>query len=315
MKRLIKKVLRDPSWLLKLAEEPLILNRLWHKRLSSDRYNPRGTNFLKADWDNLILLDACRYDFFEEINDLEGHLESRESLGACSNEFVSANFDGTEFHDTVIVTANGWYRIIDEKPNEDDLNVHDLIVVDEYERNEVQKQFAEVRSDRKWVVPEATTEYARRALEKYPNKRLLIHYHQPHSPYIGETGMEYFDELPHKLAGTTHIETSHEILRQAYRENLELVLKEVTQLLPELPGKTVISADHGEMLGERDFPVPVHRYGHPCGIYHKHLAKVPWFVIENGPRKEVVAEPPVEREDVKSLDAVHQRLEELGYKM
>ena len=43
-----------------------------------------GTHIMDEDWDNLIILDACRYDLFEEVNTIDGTLESRISLGSAS---------------------------------------------------------------------------------------------------------------------------------------------------------------------------------------------------------------------------------------
>jgi len=57
-------------------------------------------------------------------------------------------------------------------------------------------------------------------------------------------------------------------VRNAYRENLELVLNYVKQLVAEIPsGKIIITADHGEWLGEDG------RYGHA-------LMEVPWLEIK-----------------------------------
>lgn len=309
----VRRVLENPSLLARVARNPELLNRPWHKRFADSEFNPRGTNVIEQDWDNLIILDACRYDFFEEVNTLPGDLEAIESLGSHSNEYVRANFGGdTEHHDLVIVSGNGFYVINEQRP-EFDLAVHDVHIIDEYDRTDVQRKFSKERPERDWIHPEATTEYARRFNEKYPKKRLLIHYHQPHSPYIGPTGMEYFEELPHKHDGTETLETTHDVLRQAYRENLEIVLAEVEELLEDLVGKTVITADHGDFLGERDFPVPIRRYGHPYGVYHEKLVKVPWFVVDYDERKETVPEPPVREPGDVDNERIRKRLERLGY--
>jgi len=38
---------------------------------------------------------------------------------------------------------------------------------------------------------------------------------------------------------------------EAYNENLDIVLTEIEALLDELDGKSVITADHGNLVGER----------------------------------------------------------------
>lgn len=69
------------------------------------KYGP-GIDVMAEDWDNLILLDACRYDYFESQINIEGELKSAISRGGHSWEFMQGNFVGREFHDTIYVTAN-----------------------------------------------------------------------------------------------------------------------------------------------------------------------------------------------------------------
>ena len=78
-----------------------------------------------------------------------------------------------------------------------------------------------------------------------------------------------------------------------------------------------MSADHGQMLGDRAFPVPMKEYGHPTAIHSTALTKVPWLVHVNGPRKRIVAEPPrIETgpETDALADTVTERLQQLGYR-
>jgi hypothetical protein len=155
---------------------------------------------------------------------------------------------------------------------------------------------------------------------------LLIHYHQPHTPYIGPTGLENIGDIPLKYAWNSdgRLSVSKETLWKAYRENVKIALSEVGDLLPELRGKTVISSDHGELLADRKIPLYVpgfgylrRRLGHPCGIYINELTKVPWFVIEDSPRKEIEATPPVEEDTLtdEELEKINDRLRAAGYQV
>jgi hypothetical protein len=103
---------------------------------------------------------------------------------------------------------------------------------------------------------------------------------------------------------------------EAYNENLDVVLAEVEPLLGELSGKSVITADHGNLVGERLGPVPTRRkYGHPYGVHTEELVKVPWFVVEGDARKTVRAEPPVEGDGEGISDAeLEDKLAALGYR-
>jgi hypothetical protein len=53
-----------------------------------------GINVLEEDWDNLVILDACRYDLFKQVNDISGDLQKRQSQASMTAEFLNRNFAG-----------------------------------------------------------------------------------------------------------------------------------------------------------------------------------------------------------------------------
>ena len=55
-------------------------------------YYYNGSFILDEEWDNLIILDACRYDTFKDNNFLQGKLEYRISKGSTTREFLTKNF-------------------------------------------------------------------------------------------------------------------------------------------------------------------------------------------------------------------------------
>jgi hypothetical protein len=79
-----------------------------------------------------------------------------------------------------------------------------------------------------------------------------------------------------------------------------------------LTGQTVVSSDHGQLLGERLFPIPIQHYGHPSNIHLPELVTVPWLIHE-GTRREVSKDPPVDKETDVSSGYVEDRLKDLGY--
>jgi hypothetical protein len=84
-------------------------------------------------------------------------------------------------------------------------------------------------------------------------------------------------------------------------------------LAEKLDGKTVVTADHGEMLGARSSPVPVTEYAHPARNYVPELVKVPWLVFE-GDRRTVTAEEPLDYREKQDIHASSEkRLKALGY--
>lgn len=283
------------------------LNRLFHRRLHTRSYNADGVDVFDADWDNLFILDACRYDVFERISDLPGETTSVRSRGSHTSEFLRGTFDGRSALDTVYVTASPMlYRHRDNVQ----VRFHDVI---------------DVWKDRGWneryrtVLPETVGDAAVEAAERYPNKRLLVHFLQPHYPFIGPTGREHFDldrlDFQWDALADGELDIPEDVVRRSYVENLREVLPTVRHLMSALGGKTVVTADHGQMLGERSFPIPIREYGHPAGIYTDELVEVPWHVHREGRRRDVVAEEPAPRSprEGAETDVVDERLRDLGY--
>lgn len=294
----IKKGLTDPTALLREV------NKLYHTRGHQRSSYPHGTDiFTQEDWDNLIILDACRYDSFERQISMSGHLEKRQSKGGMSPEFVRSNFSNKQLYDTVYVSANEWFAKLRD---EIDSEVYRFVNL---QANHLDLAGMSVR-------PETVTEQALCIAEEHPNKRLVVHYMQPHQPYIGPTGQKHFELSPGLIETLRKSEdVTDELLRQAYQENLEIVLEYAEQLVEALEGKTVITADHGELLGERVFPIPLKTYGHFDGLYVDELIDVPWFVCEFSERKTIKSEMPDADERVEGNDAVDERLRQLGYKV
>lgn len=280
------------------------LNRQYYRRFGAHSYNPDGINIFDEDWDNLLILDACRYDMLAANDQLPGELESRISRGSSTLEFLRGNFSNRDLRDTVYVTANAQLR-----KHWDSIEPTIYDVIDVWEE-------AGWDEELNTILPKTVNEYAIQANEKYPNKRLVIHYIQPHQPFIGETGRKYFDTSSsspwRKLAEGTASFTKEQLLT-AFDENLELVVPKVKELMESLTGKTVVTANHGQMIGERSRPIPHKEYGHPRGIYTPGLVKVPWLVHKRGERKEIVAETRTDQTDSPGEELAKERLRHLGY--
>lgn len=296
---------------LALKRPKLILREMnwWWFRLIRGSYNTDGVDFFAEDWDNMFILDTARYDVSKEKfaeHDLPGMLEHRISRGSATHEFLRANVKDRKLHDTVYVTASPHYTKHDDIRGE----FHDVINVWQFEGD----------NEPRAKPPGVTAKYARQAAERYPDKRLLVHFVQPHWPFIGPTGREYFEDvtvpwLDHVGKGKTDgPEFSRDVVWEAYLENFDVVLPHIAELMDELQGKTVVTADHGQLIGDKQAPIPVTDYGHPPGIYVDKLVKVPWLIYENGERREIVSESPVEQEsEHEDAEATKQTLRELGY--
>jgi hypothetical protein len=275
---------------------------------------------MDEDWDNLVILDGCRYDMFERLNTLEGELEPRRSLGSATDEFVEKNFGTETFHDTVYVTANPRVSL-----NVETDQFHDTVSVwDEGWDDDLQT-----------VPPGTMADKCLEAHERYPNKRIIGHFIQPHTPFIGPTARktmgvistftDHTDFDTDRTAGSdrrnvwTRLregDLSLEQVRQAYDENLEVTLDELRRFVDAVDEPTVVTSDHGNMLGERAWPFPIRMYGHPVGIHTDELVRVPWLRIEGSRRKEIDSDPTISstaRSDREVDPDVEEKLRDLGY--
>jgi hypothetical protein len=264
----------------------------------------RGTRVMDEDWDTLILLDACRYDMFAERVPFDGDLQSRISLGSTSEEFLRQNFEDGQHHDTVYVNANVYFPKVGLNQDETFHAVIDLL--DEWD------------DDLEIAHPRTVTDAAKDAHNAYPNKRVIVHYMQPHIPFIGELGQEIQEEIGYRNAWVPFRQNQNPVsmkrLWRGYNENLDLVFEYVSELLDHIDGRVIISADHGNMVGDRQGPIPTKRmYGHPWGVYSAELVKVPWLAITGNKRRLISAEPPQAGKQY-SDELITDRLRSLGYR-
>lgn len=248
---------------------------------------------MDQDWDNLIVLDACRRSLFEDVvgTAFFDDYQVVRSLGSNTGEWSNRNFNDKsrqhEFPDTVYVTGN---VVVSRRITEP--TFHRLYEV-------WQNGFDE---DLGVVPPEPVVDKALEARAQHPNKRLVAHIVQPHEPFIvnrddgdgytanPETVFGAGTELMEKntwldlAAGNISVERA----KAAYARTLEVGWKRARELITELPGRTVVTADHGNMWGERGFPIPVPVYGHPTQLRCSSLVDVPWGVVEaDGDRPEI----------------------------
>lgn len=265
--------------------------------------NQTGMHVLDSDWDTLLVLDACRADLFEEVVDTSQYdkYERVYSAGSATDEWSKTNFTPPAKTDCVYVTGN---PVVSREVR---TAFHCFL--------EPWREHFD--ADIGTVPPEPVTDAALEAREQYPNKRLIVHYLQPHYPFIEDPQMRYAE-----FNGTDEVEVhgakqgavdiwealgrgfeAKDDVWDAYARNLERVLEAVEPLLSG-PGKTVITSDHGNMLGERMSSFPMKLYGHPPGIHHPVLREVPWATIE-GDREEA-GDRQVEAD-------VEEQLRSLGY--
>lgn len=316
------KSLRDPR--LMTDEMKRITKPITHKpqEIRFRREYGSGIDFLQRDWDYLVILDACRYDIFKEVSPIDGELDYVISKGSHSLEFCTANFAGNRFYDTVYVTANGYGARVGEGV------FHDLIFTDD----NTDHDFDVLHSTYEGIAPGTVYNTALKAIEKYPNKRIIVHFMQPHGPYLGDEAARIRDRIEGEglivrsrqpemieqystsedyvvstLLGAARMGyVSESELKRVYIENLNIVLKHVKKLINSLNGKIIITSDHGNYLGEKG------KFGHPKYEYSKELRQVPWLTIDSDSRPEIIEMEPIEDTNICD-ESVEKRLRDLGY--
>jgi hypothetical protein len=258
-----------------------------------------GTNVFEADWDVLLVLDACRWDAMQAVADefdwLPDEVLSWTSVGSGSRGWLRRTFT-EEYHDvreTHYVTGN---------PNtETDLHHSLLKSVDEVWRYEWDE------TDMNTIHPEAINDRLIATRREHPNDRVIAHYMQPHYGFIPRPETtRYTDSLePSIWRAVLRGRVDADAVWEAYMENLRYVLNAIEVVFNNMDAETVIiTADHGNAIGEWGI------YGHggpPIDV----IRKVPWITLSATDSCEYTPElePPKEA----STD-VESRLRDLGYK-
>ncbi|MET1160155.1 MAG: hypothetical protein ABWW65_04260 [Thermoprotei archaeon] len=282
--------------------------------------NSNGVNVLKLEWDHLIVLDACRCDIFRNVYRFffseKANFECITSTASSTMEFVRKNMKDPEvlrkLKDVVFVNAN---PVIDHV-------LGDVIHKVFYKYIPVWKKYW--NGDLGTVEPKYTYMTALKAFLRHPDKRMMVWFLQPHYPYIDKRfhhinalGRKFMNRarqntqdsnlvtlariimtlirkgylcagIPDRVCEYIH-QTSLEAIK-AYTSNLLAVLQYVKKLTGILPGKIIVTSDHGEAFGEPlNKILPLHVYGHPSRIRTPSLTQVPCLSTKNDISRHIAA--------------------------
>lgn len=280
-----------------------ILNRPHQKKYIHD--------FIQQEEFAIVVLDSCRYDYFqEEVEDfLSGELQPAYTSATATMNYIQTIWDKKQYDLTYITglsapTDHAFER--KDKKYRPSRHFSDFVHV--WKACEKKELGA--------VPPEEITKAALRQSDD----KMVVHYVQPHAPYIGEHRLRTEDD-------TTWDESLHDIyekigrhdmnkkeisdreIKKAYRSNLRRALASIRELVAQLDRPIVVTADHGEMLGEGN------RYIHG-GNPTTQICKLPWYVVDDsiiGTSEENNVEG-VNEKDIEITDQdVEKQLKDLGY--
>ena len=134
---------------------------------------------MEEEWDYLIILDACRYDFFSKLYPpyLSGELKKIVSPGSSTIEWCKKSFQ-KKYNDVIYISANPFINSKVEVLNFNSKN-HFYKVIDVWDWG--------WNENLGTVHPKTVNEVVQSFKDDYPDKRFIIHYLQPHEPYLGNS--------------------------------------------------------------------------------------------------------------------------------
>jgi hypothetical protein len=227
----------------------------------------------EKSWDNLLILDAARHDTYQKT--INSEAESRITVESYSKGFIRETFSVGDWSDTIVITANPFYNekdfteLVGESPD-DIFEVIFQVWDTDWEKNPGT------------VMPQKMVEKAKTAEKLFPEKRKIIHFMQPHYPFLnsqiedqgyGDAFQDYNnDQIWTRVEKK---ELKQEDVKKDYINNHSILEEHLESLNNIITGKTVITADHGNLLGENGF------YGHPRESNLRPVRKVPWDDLDN----------------------------------
>ncbi|OKY77391.1 MAG: Arylsulfatase A family enzyme [Candidatus Methanohalarchaeum thermophilum] len=270
----------------------------------------------EVDWDYLIILDACRYDVFEEVYDdyLDGELKKVKSRGSATPAWLSKTFQ--EEYDYTYISANPFINDMGVEIGDIHHTNYNWKATDHFEKI-IDVWYTGWDEEISTVHPKEVNIN----LFRYKNSgKNILHYIQPHVPYIGFDKVKgsSIGEMKNKIVEGSGNKSQEDRLMYSFRDkigpllekhfgrqniwkirkllslelcseyeyvfrtsdlswykkNAEIALESISNLIKELSGKIIITADHGEAFGEKG------RWGHPADSGLDVLREVPWLEIE-----------------------------------
>jgi hypothetical protein len=224
------------------------------------------------DWKYLIVLDACRFDAFEQTCSIDGTLRKANSCSGTTREWAVNNFSQGDWSDVMYISAAGWPsmpEIWTEDMDRDGVDDHPF-----YHVEDVWDYGEEEGWGKHAVRPEQVREAATRLIAENPEKRAIIHFLQPHTPLMGKNVLSRteFDGEGSVYESMRRKNIDKETVWKAYISNLEYALGEVRELLKILDGNVVVTSDHGECFGEYNL------FEHPSPLVPP-IIEVPWLEL------------------------------------
>lgn len=226
----------------------------------------------------MFFFDAGRYDIFEQLVDdyLEGDLQRCYNGGVAYTgdwtvRHLSRDFGNRALFSWVPLRGFGaadydgrnWFS---EAPDiQADIQIQEQLAALGYAERETDEDIH--------ISPSKVNESVRNHKEDLNGG--VVRYLKPHPPFDGLPELTSESTKTAKTRAALEAgELSYEDLTQAYIDTYRIAFEHAVEIIPELEGRVVITADHGTCLS--------------CGQLfhgrrlemHDHLTIVPWFEVE-----------------------------------
>jgi hypothetical protein len=267
----------------------------------------------KRDWDVLLVIDACRYDYFKNMHkeffgDI-GKLEMAKSPATWTGAWMVEIFHNKPMKDAIFISSHKWInskgpsdekvRIFSERLKygkmirQFDAKDYFKDVIDAWEFGYDEKI--------KGICPYVVTNETIKAIDKNHNHRVITKYWQVHDPYmyyskeqsVKKAGFEnvyaflgnlisdemithirrYLGRSPMNVFSLYYIKYGKEGIIKGYVEDLKITLKCIKRIVDRYPDKNIAITSDHGEHMGEDG-----RFGHG-GRLDKEIIEVPWYEI------------------------------------
>lgn len=293
-------ILNNPVEVASYPLEPLFNSFLLPSQTFLNHRFGMGENIFNTDWDLLIVLDCCRSDAINELEeeyDFINEPSSIFSVGGRTTEWMTNTFTKKykrEIKNTAYITnAPGAVMVFENRFKEDHygeeitnpknlrvkkfgnkkyVNDHDFGHLMGIYKTDLECQSC-INAEGKKTNARALTNYAINLDRKETHDRVVLHYIIPHYPFYAtrsSTGnMARASELYENI---NILEERRDETWGAYLDNIRWALEEVSLLLNNMGReKVVITSDHGMSFSN-------FRNKTSSGSFNPKIRKVPWIV-------------------------------------
>lgn len=228
-----------------------------------------------SDWGTLVILDACRFDFFAKtVGDyFAGDLRPVDSQAKMTRLWYERHWMGN-YPETSLISEHP----VPFRTQHPFWKNFGQAILSGKVSDECYLQKFDDGIAPKWLDPTLAINDLSKAKEE---NRILLHLDQPHGPFRGEQGREFVKKLfgedkswSYKKVEEWGGRNGFEKIERYYEENLRYILDKIQEDFSSLRGKVILTSDHAEMIGERGL------YRHPGNLNHPSQTIVPWFEVE-----------------------------------